>query len=106
MKILYLSAEVAPFVSVGGLSKVMYFLPKALRELGHDVRIFTPRYGAMETTARGKNGWKLLPEVDDLKIPVGDNKNSFLQTRILSYRGRMRNPLAYFIENDEYFTLR
>ncbi|MEK7123230.1 MAG: glycogen/starch synthase [Patescibacteria group bacterium] len=47
MRILYLSAEVAPFVSVGGLSQVMYFLPRALIKRGHDVRIFTPRYGAM-----------------------------------------------------------
>jgi len=28
MKILFVAAEVAPFVSVGGLSQVMYFLPK------------------------------------------------------------------------------
>ncbi len=45
MKTLFLSAEVAPYVSVGGLSQVMYFLPRALIKLGHDVRICTPLYG-------------------------------------------------------------
>jgi glycogen synthase len=46
MKILFLAAEVAPYVSVGGLSQVLYFLPKALKEREHDVRIFfTPKFG-------------------------------------------------------------
>ena len=51
MKILFVSAEVAPFSTVGGLSQVMYFLPKALIKLGLDARIFTPKYGSVDGTA-------------------------------------------------------
>jgi len=44
LKILVLSSEVAPFAQVGGLADVAGALPKALRKLGHDVRVALPRY--------------------------------------------------------------
>lgn len=71
MKILYLSAEVAPYVSVGGLSQVMYFLPRALRDRGHDVRVFTPRHGAMEKAVRSRPDLKFVTDVSGLQVPSG-----------------------------------
>ncbi len=47
-KILYLSAEVAPFAKTGGLGDVGGSLPKALRALGHDVRVVMPAYESIE----------------------------------------------------------
>ena len=43
LKILFLSAEVVPFAKTGGLGDVGGSLPKALRALGHDVRVVIPR---------------------------------------------------------------
>ncbi|HID62916.1 MAG TPA: glycogen synthase [Anaerolineae bacterium] len=45
LKILLLAAEVVPFAKTGGLADVAGSLPKALKALGHDVRMAMPRYG-------------------------------------------------------------
>jgi len=44
LKILLLAAEVVPFAKTGGLADVAGALPKAVRSLGHDIRVAMPRY--------------------------------------------------------------
>lgn len=44
VNILLISSEVAPFAKSGGLADVAGALPRALRRLGHDVRIVMPCY--------------------------------------------------------------
>jgi starch synthase len=108
VNILFVAAEVAPYVSVGGLSQVMYFLPQALRELGHDVRIFTAKYGAMDETAPNGKTWKFHTEVNKLAVPIDDSDPDCksIICNVKSILNEDGQPITYFLENREYYELR
>jgi starch synthase len=48
LNILMVATEAVPFAKEGGVADVIGSLPKALAALGHDVRVFLPRYGVIE----------------------------------------------------------
>ncbi len=66
MKILFVSAEVAPFAKVGGLADVAGALPKALKALGHDVRIVMPLYQMIEDDPR----WELVTTLESFDVTM------------------------------------
>lgn len=49
-KILFVTSEAHPLIKTGGLADVSGSLPKALSELGQDVRIIMPNYQSIKTT--------------------------------------------------------
>jgi starch synthase len=70
LKILSISAEVTPFGKTGGLADVAGSLPKALRALGHDVRVVMPAYQSIEDGFRsGQYDLQVLP--GGLHVPTG-----------------------------------
>lgn len=55
LKILYVCSELAPLVSTGGLADVAAALPRALKRLGHDVRVCLPCYNILPDEVRGEH---------------------------------------------------
>lgn len=115
MKILHVAAEVAPYVKVGGLSQVMYFLPKSLQKLDMDVRIFTPKYGEMTIP----EGQRLGMDIHWLRVPIDESeaepsaskairaretKDSIICNVVSTTNGYQTK--VYFLENREYYELR
>lgn len=80
LKILVVSAEVAPFAKVGGLADVAGALPKALKAMGHDVRVAMPGYKMIEANP----AYSVKDAVKSLKVPLGDKtvKCSIKHTKI------------------------
>ena len=50
LRILLCTSECVPFVKTGGLADVAGALPKALADLGHDVRVALPKYSAIDSS--------------------------------------------------------
>lgn len=72
MKILFVSAEVAPFAKTGGLGDVGAALPRALRAAGHDVRIVMPCYRRIL-----EGNYRLRMLFPPITISVGPARLSF-----------------------------
>jgi len=66
MKVLYVSAEVAPYAKTGGLGDVAAALPPMLRQLGIDIRIMMPDYPCC-----AESGLRSEHSAAQALIPVG-----------------------------------
>lgn len=95
MRILFVAAEVTPLVKVGGLADVVGSLPKALTELGHDVRIMLPRYGAIDLSR-----YPLTPIYDNLKIQNGEQA----EPTNLSLLTKKDGTRVFLVGNERYFS--
>jgi starch synthase len=96
MKVLFVSAEAAPFAKVGGLADVAGALPKALRELGHDARLVMPLYQMIEDDPR----WSLMTTLDPFQVPMNDGWTQNAVFKELELNGL---PVG-FIGTDRWFT--
>jgi len=70
LKILFIGAEAAPFAKTGGLGDVVGALPKALRAMGHDVRVVIPAYRKIEDAFHAGK-WGLEAKPWDWRVPTG-----------------------------------
>src|SRR5262249_12855829 len=83
LKILFLSAEAAPFAKTGGLADVCGSLPKALASLGHRVRVVLPAYGSIEAALRsGQHHLRSHPTSLSVPVRVGPVSAGVLETAL------------------------
>ncbi len=87
LKILLLSSEVSPYVKTGGIADVVSELARALKKLGHDVRVALPRYRVIPTAGLTRRVEAALVQLDGFAETV-----SVLQ-------GALDDVPVYFIEN-------
>jgi starch synthase len=93
VRVVFVSAEVAPYAKTGGLADVAGALPSGVARAGHEVSVLTPLYRATRQRLDG-----LRTVIDDLHV---DGPAVPGPTRVLT------DPNAavptYFIEQDAYF---
>ena len=94
LRVLLVASEVSPFAKTGGLGDVAAALPRALRALGHDVRVLMPRYRGVERHASA-----IRTVVPRLEVPVGDR---LVEAALLETETSAGVPV-YFLEQDHYF---
>jgi starch synthase len=94
LRILFIASEVEPFASTGGLADVAASLPRALANLGHDVRVLMPKYRRVDVHAG-----ELLPVVPAFRIPLGDRE---VEGALFEGRTPAGVPI-YFLGQDHYY---
>jgi starch synthase len=99
MRVILASSEVVPYSKTGGLADVCGALPKALKPLGCDISVVTPRYTGLShrpgDVVSGNAGWQVM---GDLAVPFAGG---------VKYAGVWLDYLDdvpfYFIDQPEYF---
>ena len=95
LKVLFVSTEVNPFSKSGGLGDVAGSLPKALRDVGVDIRVALPKYKSIPeshlTDAR---------KVSQFTVHLAWRAQ---EAAVYALDAHGNGDSTYFIENDFYF---
>lgn len=100
LKVLIVGAEVSPYAHVGGVSRVLGHLSKALNKLGCDARVFMPKFGLID-----EEKYPMQMIYEGLRVPTGDASHPDLICNVKIHQPPDRAPI-YFLENQEYYELR
>jgi starch synthase len=70
-RLAHVTSEITPYAKTGGLGDVSAALPAALRRAGHDVRVFSPLYSAIDLS---EHDFLSVDGLQDLAVEVGGRK--------------------------------
>ncbi|MEJ2199852.1 MAG: glycogen synthase GlgA [Desulfuromonadaceae bacterium] len=93
LKILLVASEVTPFAKSGGLADVAGSLPRALRALGHDVRIIMPCY----------HGIRQRGDIRSIAIASATVAIDATPLRVRLHAGELDDVPVYFVEQEQFF---
>jgi starch synthase len=100
LNILFVTSEAEPFAKTGGLADVSGALPQTIKELGHEIRIMMPRYGAIS-----ERKFKLhdVIRLREITVPVGnDLKTGHVNSSFIS--SLKAKVQVYFLASQEMFS--
>lgn len=99
INILFVSSEVDPFAKTGGLADVSSTLPKAIKELGHEIRIMMPRYRFIS-----ERKFRLHDIIRLKEIPVQVGRVTHAANVKSSFITNQKDKIqVYFLDNEHYF---
>lgn len=96
-RILYVSQEIHPYLPENEISKASLELPKKMNDLGHEVRVFMPRYGLINER---RHQLHEVIRLSGINIIVNDMDQPLIIKVASVPSARMQ---VYFIDNEEYF---
>lgn len=94
LQVLLAASEAYPFIKTGGLADVAYALPKALKNLGVDIRVILPKYIQIP--------WEFRKDMKHLghKFIKLAWREEYLGIEEYIYQG----IIYYFVDNEKYFS--
>ncbi len=96
LKIILAASEIDPFSKTGGMADVTRSLPKAIKQMGHEVSIFTPLYSQIDPA---KFNLSLIQK--DLSLPIDQTTTLYFNI----WQGEIANQLpVFFIEEKQYLS--
>lgn len=99
LKVLFVAVESSPYARVGGVASVVRSLAASLNGLGHDARIFIPKFGFID-----ENLYKTEMVLEGLEVPTDDPSTPALICNVKKHE--KDGVITYFLENMEYYELR
>lgn len=97
MKIAFVASEVVPFAKTGGLADVAGSLPKEIKEFGHDIKVFMPKYFSVDEK---KFGLEYISWIGSIPIRVSGRS-----LEVHFHKGYLPNSRVeiYFIDYPRFF---
>jgi starch synthase len=92
LRICLIASEIAPFSKTGGLADVCGALTKYLHGAGHDLRVFTPLYSAIDRAAIEAQS---VAGLQDVPLEIGPHRYRY---SVLSARVAGSNAAVHFID--------
>ncbi len=96
-RIIYVSQEIAPYLSVTSNGKLGKALPQDMQERKYEVRTFMPDFGDVNER---RNQLHEVIRLSGINIPIGDNDHPLVVKVASMQPSRIQ---VYFIDNDDYF---
>jgi starch synthase len=97
LKILYVAAEIKPFLNHSYVSDIVRKLPQAMQEKGIEIRILVPKFGCINERT---NRLHEVVRLSGMNIPVGDDEKPLI-IKVASIPAAKLQ--VYFIDNEDYF---